>query len=230
MFEALWVQFWSESIFLQFLTHSRSRCMDNRFSKFQFIRLLYYLSQLCDVSTNLKKCWGGATKHIATHYHSTSINRFLSSVNLLFFHLIDLSTCRMVADSVTCLHWEINIMYLYVHQEYIAEIRLRYWIVTVVLAVTTSTIPSYIPAILDLSLEEKTQSHVSQILIGLHLLNVKVSADYIILLSIRISLWQTLEVMFQQYIPECTRVNKNIPICIYYVCILCGLPVYYSAD
>ena len=196
MFEAQWVLFWSESISLQFLTHVRSRCMDNMCSKFQYKGLLYYLSQLRDVSTNLKKCWGA--KHIATHYHSTSINRFLSSVNLLFFHLIDLSTCRMVADSVTCLHWEINIMYLYVHQEYIAEIRLRYWIVTVVLAVTTSTIPSYIPAILDFSSEEKTPSHVSQILIGLHLLNVKVSADYNILLSIRISLWQTLEVMCQQ--------------------------------
>ena len=66
-----------------------------------------------------------------------------------------------------------------------------------VLAVTTLTIPSHIPAILDLSSEEKTQSHVSQILIGLHLLNVKVGADYIILLDIRIS-WETLEVMLQQ--------------------------------
>ena len=131
----------------------------------------------------------------------------------------------MVSDSVTCLHWENNIMYLYVHQEYIAEIRLRYWIVTAVLAVTTLTILSYMPAILDLYLEEKTQSHVSQILIGLHLLNVKVRADYIIFLDIRIS-WQTLEVMLQQLIPVCTRVNKNIHICNYCICILfCRLKV-----
>ena len=78
----------------------------------------------------------------------------------------------------------INLHVSHLHQEYIAERHLRYWIVTVVLAVTISTILLYIPAILDLSSEEKAQSHVSQILIGLHLLNVKVSADYIILLSI----------------------------------------------
>ena len=183
VFEALWVLFWLESIFC-------SLCLiqvaDNGFGWYQYRGL----SQLGFAFGILTKFWGGGSKHIITAAPSIDFNHQPISFWLSWWTFLPFRFRYMLEL--------INLHVSHVHQECIVEIHLRYWIVTVVLAVTTSTIPSYMPAILDFSSEEKTPSHVSLTLIGLHLLNVKVRADYIILLSIRISLWQTLEVLCQQ--------------------------------